>query len=236
MALDVYVGSLTRYYSGDWENAAEKTARERGLPHRVARRGGSNDKAKDTERIRPVILAWRRKLGEALGDRLPGKLDWDETNPAPYFTDRPGWDGFGALVLWAAYSENPSLHRPVDLPEDWDDDPALVRSNADGFTSRYGHLVRNIELWLPGSFGVTFEAEDASGRKTVIGSSAMLSRQLEELNRATWNARDDAVAAWRRRPPDETAALEQRAQFGFAVLAALVRLANDNKLPMKLDY
>jgi hypothetical protein len=236
MALDVYVGSLTRYYSGDWENAAEKIARERGVSYRVASPDDPKDRVRDADRIRPVILAWRRKLGEALGDRVPAGLDWDESHAAPYFSDRAGWDGFGSLVLWAAYSEHPSLRRPAELPEEWDDDPALVRSNADGFTSRYGHLVRNVERWLPGSFGVTFEAEDASGRKAVIGSAAMLSRQLVELNGATWKATDGAVAAWRRRPLDDNADLEQRAQFGFAVLSALARLANDNNLPMKLDY
>ena len=31
MALDVYVGSLARYYAGEWENIAEKTARERNV-------------------------------------------------------------------------------------------------------------------------------------------------------------------------------------------------------------
>ena len=30
MALDVYVGPLTRYYTGEWENVAERAARERG--------------------------------------------------------------------------------------------------------------------------------------------------------------------------------------------------------------
>jgi hypothetical protein len=206
------------------------------VPYRVARSNEPKDRVKEADRIRPVILAWRRKLGEALGDRVPAGLDWNESNAAPYFSDRPGWDAFGSLVLWAAYSEHPSLRCPADLPEEWDDDPALVRSNDNGFTSRYGHLVRNVELWLPGSFSVTFEAEDASGRKTVIGSAAMLGRQLGELNGATWKAADDAIAAWRRRPLDDNADLEQRAQFGFAVLSALARLANENKLPMKLDY
>jgi hypothetical protein len=236
MALDVYVGSLTRYYSGDWENVAETVARERGVPYRVARPDEPRDRAREADRIRPVVLAWRQRLGEALGDRVPAGLDWDESKDAPYFTDRPGWDGFGSVVLWAAYSEHPALRRPADLPEEWDDDPALVRSNADGFTSRYGHLVRNVELWLPGSFAVTFEAQDASGRKTVIGSAATLARQLADLNDATWQADGNDIAVWRGQPPGEGAGLEKRAQFGFSVLAGLIRKANDNKLPMKLDY
>ena len=35
MALDVYVGSLTRYYADEWENVSERTARERGTQFRI---------------------------------------------------------------------------------------------------------------------------------------------------------------------------------------------------------
>ena len=76
----------------------------------------------------------------------------------------PGWDGFGSLVLWAAYAEHPALRRPASLPEEWDNDPALMRSNAAGFRSRYSHLVRNVELWLPSPFEFTFEGEDIDGQ------------------------------------------------------------------------
>lgn len=37
MGLDVYVGSLTRYYSGDWESVVEQAAREQGLDFHVLR-------------------------------------------------------------------------------------------------------------------------------------------------------------------------------------------------------
>ena len=43
MALDVYVGSLTRYYAGEWENVSERTARERGTQFRIGRRAGSDE-------------------------------------------------------------------------------------------------------------------------------------------------------------------------------------------------
>lgn len=235
MALDVYVGSLTRYYSADWENVAEKIARERGVQYRVARTQPT-DVVRDAERIRPVVLAWRRKLGEALTGKVDAALDWDESADAPYFTDRPGWDGFGSLVLWAAYSEHPALRRPQALPEAWDDDAALVRSNAANFKSRYGHLVRNVELWLPCGFAVSFEAEDAAGRKTVIGSVMTLRDQLADLNKATWRASPGDIASWRGSAPGEDADLEARAKFAFSILSALVEHAAASKLPMKLDY
>ena len=86
MALDVYVGSLTRYYVGDWQSVGDRTA-----PPGKAR--------KDCERIGKAVLAWREVLGRSLAPHLGEPLGWDESEAAPWFTARPGWDGFGSLVL-----------------------------------------------------------------------------------------------------------------------------------------
>ena len=236
MTLDVYVGSLSRYYADEWENLSERTAHERGAPYRIANAGGDPDKTQDAGRIQAAILGWRSLLADSLGSRITIPLDWEEASQTPYFTGRPGWDGFGSLVLWAAYAEHPAVRRPATLPEEWDDDAILLRSNAVEFRSRYSHLVRNVELWLPGSFEVTFEAEDVDSRRVVVGSAEMLRRQLEDLNTATWKASPETVAGWARQPPVGTAPLEQSARYAFAVLIELVGLAVAHRLPMKLDY
>jgi hypothetical protein len=233
MALDVYVGSLTRYYAGDWEGIAQGTGRRpRGGRPTQTRRG---DPSRDRERIRAAVLAWRDSLGLALQPHLGAPLDWPEATDAPWFSGRPGWDGFGSLVLWAAYAEQPALRRPPTLPEEWDDDAALVRSNAEGFRSRYSHLVRNVELWLPASFDFTFEGEDVDGRRIIVGSAPTLGRQLGELNATTWkmNARELA-ALFRRRASGAT--LEAGARHALAVMSGLAQLAIEHRLPMKLDY
>jgi hypothetical protein len=93
MALDVYVGSLTRYYAGDWGSIADKKEQR-------TRRTRSSDPGKDGERMRNAVLAWREGLGRALRPHLDAPLDWSESPEAPWFTGRPGWDGFGSLVLW----------------------------------------------------------------------------------------------------------------------------------------
>jgi hypothetical protein len=236
MALDVYVGSLARYYAGEWENVAEKAARERGVQYQIGRPGGSTDRLKDPQGIPPAVLAWRSALSDSLGSKLALPLDWDEALEVPYFTGRPGWDGFGSLVLWAAYAEHPALRRPATLAEEWDNDPALMRSNVAGFRSRYSHLVRNVELWLPSPFEFTFEGEDIDGRRVVVGSTTTLRRQLEDLNAATWKADANAVAGWGREPLTAEAPLELCARYAFAVLLDLARRAVEHKLPMKLDY
>lgn len=233
MALDVYVGSLTRYYAGDWQSIADTTGpRGRGTRNAPMRVG---DPPTDRERIRRAVLAWREGIGRALQPHLAGPLDWAEAAEVPWFTGRPGWDGFGSLVLWAAYAEQPALRRPAALPEEWDDDAALVRSNAEGFRSRYSHLVRNVELWLPLAFDFTFEAEDVDGRRIIVGSATTLGRQLGELNAATWKLdAGELVALTRRRPPGPS--LEVCARHALAVMTGLARQAIEHRLPMKLDY
>jgi len=239
MALDVYVGSLTRYYAGDWESIADKKgrrtrpARTKGARTRGARAG--SEPGTESERIRKAVLAWRDGMQRALRQHLAEALDWPETADAPWFTGRPGWDGFGSLVLWAAYAEQPGLRRPAALPEEWDDDPALVRSNADGFRSRYSHLVRNVELWLPSAFDFTFEGEDVDGRRTIVGSSITLGRQLGELNAATWKMDAGELVALAKNRPNGNG-LESCARHALAVMTGLVGHAVEHRLPMKLDY
>lgn len=235
MALDVYVGSLTRYYAGNWESVSEKGGRERG-PGRQGRPAGGAAQPKENERIRARVLAWRGQLGRSSPANVAGPLDWDESDDAPHFSARPGWDGFGSLVLWAAYAEHPALRRPVTLPEEWDDDPALLRSNADGFRSRFSHLVRNVELWLPNGFASTFEGEDVDNRRIVVGSAKTLARQLSDLNSVTWKVHRAEMASWGRRPPLADGALELKARYAFAVMQALTSRAVEHDLPMKLDY
>jgi len=234
MALDVYVGSLTRYYAGGWENLGEKAARERGAPT-SARWAKRSQDAKSQDLIRARVIGWRGALAKALGDRIAGPLEWDEREDAPWYTHRPGWDGFGSLVLWAAYAEHPVLRLPETLPEDWDHDVALMRSTAEGFRSRYSHLVRNVEMWLPVAFEITFEGEDVEGRRGVMGSVTTLRRQLADLNAATWKASASDVTAWSRVPAEE-GPVEARARHAFSILSELSQRAHDERLPMKLDH
>ena len=234
MALDVYVGSLTRYYAGGWENPGEKAARMRGASPSL-RSAKQADDAKRQDRIRARVIAWRAALVQSLGDRLAEPLEWDETEAAPWFTHRPGWDGFGSLVLWAAYAEHPTLRLPESLPEEWDHDVALMRSTALGFRSRYSHLVRNVEMWLPVAFEITFEGEDVEGRRAVMGSVTTLRRQLADLNAATWKASAADVAAWGHMSPEKQT-VEGCARYAFSLLGDLAQRAQTQRLPMKLDH
>ena len=60
MALDVYVGPLTLYYAGEWENAAQSQARKRGDQYHIIRTRHEDDAVKDPERVRSALVIWRR--------------------------------------------------------------------------------------------------------------------------------------------------------------------------------
>ncbi len=236
MGLDIYVGSFTRYYTGNWETIVQKYGQAQGLGVRVVRPNLPADAITDPGQIRPAILLWRDQLSQSLGSRIDRPLDWDETDTAPYFTDKPAWDCYASLLLWAAYSEHPGLPRPYDCVEDWTADIAFQRSTDPSFKTSFSHLLRDVETWLPHEFAFTFRAADPNGQERGFGSSLTLRSQLELLNRRTWKAADDALSLWRRGGAEYKAPLEIGARFAFSILYELASQAVTHRLIMKLDY
>ena len=236
MGLDIYVGSFTRYYAGDWETVLQQAARETGVEVQIVGRETAEDAITDPEELRPAILEWREGLSVALAEHLNGPLDWDESATAPYFTDKPAWDCYASLILFAAYAEHPELSRPFDGVEEWSDDPAVRISTDPAFQTAFGQLLRDVEIWLPELFPFTFKAEDPAGTTRNFGSSVALAAELAELNRRTWKATDEAIAEWGRNQPEHRSPLEIGARYAFSLLTRLARQAVEHRLIMMLDY
>ncbi len=240
MGLDIYVGSMTRYYTGEWETIVQRTAREQGLKFEVIRptdtAADDGDRITDPDELRPIIEGWRQHLSASLGSHIESPLDWDESNGSPYFTDKPTWHSYSSLMLWAAYNEHPDLPRPSQGVADWSEDPAFTRSADPDFASRHPQLLRDVECWLPHNFDFTFGAVEPNERELVFGSSIALCRDLDELNHRTWNASDGLISQWRRAGAEPDAPLETGARFAFAVMLQLAREAVAHRLIMRLDY
>ncbi|HYE98368.1 MAG TPA: hypothetical protein VEJ18_05620, partial [Planctomycetota bacterium] len=162
---------------------------------------------------------------------FPDGLDWDESATAPYFTEKPGWRGWKALQIWAAYLEHPELPRPDEPPSGNEEDPALALSER---RSRFPNLVPFVGLWLPCLLKAPFETEDFDGTKTVIGSSISLMDELRRVNAESWGLdryegeMDDAWASAK--------LLEYDARYGLAFVLRAVRQAVRHRQPMLMDY
>jgi hypothetical protein len=238
LGLDIYVGSFTRYYAGEWELVAAQVARELGADFQVIRQHNPPDAIRDPEEIRPIILDWRKNLSDALEGSLPEPLDWSEEPGAPYFTDKPAWNGYQGLVLWAAYQEHPELDRPRFIPkgDDFGKDPALTASMNTGGKTLYHALLSNAQCWLPARFSFVFNAADASGKDVTFASSYALAQELGELNRRTWNMTEEELNQCASEGCEYESPLETAARFGYALFQRHALLSVMRRLPMLLDW
>jgi len=141
MAFDVYVGTMTRFYRRDWENVAQRMAREKGFKYNMVLSGGEPGPPLNAEVIRQAVDVWSQALTRALLEHGVGPVIWNESEKQPYFTERPAWEGYRALLLWAAYNEHPDLIMPLSVPDSWCDDPAFLRSSTRESKSRYQQIL-----------------------------------------------------------------------------------------------
>ncbi len=229
MALHLYVGTLTRYYSGDWE---------------PCQRGGGGEL--DPVEVEDLVLEWRDWANSDV-NLVQQPMDWAEGAEPPYLVAPLTPDELGALQLWAAYAEHPDRTRPAGLPEDWLDDPVLALSMADDFPSRFPHLLFGVDAWLPVRMTEVFEApgpcpalpdeeEEDDEELTRFGSVPALLEELEALNKQTWKADPGTIQGWRSQAGGSSKGLEAPARRAFAVFLEMARQAMKAGQPMVLHY
>lgn len=254
MGLDVYVGSLTRYYSFTWETTVQQAAKASGMQVQVMRPPGWAPPTVEAARAR--VMSWRNGLSAALG--IP--LGWDEDADAAYAVDKPDWDGYHGLRYFALHDEFPELPVPRSMPSR-PDTRALAReplerryaevyagqrpgglrtlfggrsrSNAPP-APRYPHL-ETPELWIPVNLPEPVRIEDPAGTPLVVGSVSRLRAELESLNDRTLRLDEAGVEAIRAAELP-TGGFEDAARFGFVIFLSLARHADDWQQPMKMDY
>ena len=123
MGLDIYAGTLTRYYSHNWKTVVQQWAEENGWGfQKITPDGGATDNEEEMSpaEIQAAVENWRDQILSAISQ--PGQspyTPWPEDNEKPYYTDKPDWDAFGAMLLVAACRiyEEPV---PPTVEKDWD--------------------------------------------------------------------------------------------------------------------
>lgn len=123
MGLDIYAGTLSRYYSHNWKTVVQQWAEENGYGFsRVTPDGEAADEgeAPSPAEVQEAVENWRDQILAAIAQ--PGQepyAPWPEDNERPYYTDKPDWDAFGAMLLVAAchtYDEP----MPPTVEKNWD--------------------------------------------------------------------------------------------------------------------
>ena len=254
MGLDIYAGTLTRYYSRNWKTVTQQLAEAHGFEVSIIRPNGSDVDLNPSE-IQQVVENWRDQILTAVTpESQPVYVPWTENNETPYYTDKPDWDAFGALLLYAACAiyKDPL---PPTVEKNWDFyNHPVIRRMAENEKVMWSLF--QAEWWLPIDEAFMFKGPLPNGAVKVIGTTAQLRRELEMINGLGWQAGEDTILNWGKTegypvdyeiPPDNKMDLneadihdrydtESLAKFAFSILWSAAKFSAEKKVPILLDY
>lgn len=206
--------------------------------------------------VQGIVENWRDQILTAISQPdQPPYAPWPEDNEKPYYTDKPDWDAFDAMLLVAAchtYGEPV----PLAVEKGWNfmEHPTIARLAAD--EERVWSLFQVATWWLPLLDSFFFQAPLLTDDMSVIGTVGGLRKELEKLNQLAWQADEETILSWTETegyPVDGTVGLngqyskadiaehtqydtESLAKFAFSMFWQAMRFAEEQQVPILLDY
>lgn len=88
MGLDIYAGTLTRYYSHNWKTSVQRWAEENGYTFSKVTPDGTpvSEDSPDPAEVERDVKEWRDTLLKVLSPEDGAYAPWDEDNYREYFT------------------------------------------------------------------------------------------------------------------------------------------------------
>lgn len=260
MGLNVYAGTLTRYYCNNWKTAVQQWAEANGHEFR---RVSPDGKEIVQEKLTPeeidsnqrVLEDWRDSVLSVISKASKRSYEpWQEDNEKPYYTDKPDWEAVEAMMLVAAYSTYgepvpPTLEKGCEFMSH----PLIQRLAQD--RSQLWTLLWGTTWWLPLPDVVLFKTRKPTGRDATIATVAALRQELERLNALAWKADEETILSWSETEgypidgvygPDgklDPNSIQEHTQydtqslakFAFSIFWQAVKFAQAQQVPILLD-
>lgn len=224
MDLNLYAGTLTRYYMGKWH-----------LPGCTEEMEAAD---MTEEEIHDAAEGWQEDIIRALvEDDQEAELIWDEDTGSPYFAWGLGWQSFEALRLYGAcrlYGE--ALPETFPAGAALDEYPVFQTLKDD--EEMNWSLYLGALLWLPLDDEFSFKAPLPTGQEGTISTAASLLCELDQINDLEWNASEEEIIDWAHTEgiaigTDNTVSL---AKYAFSVLYRAALYALDHDVPILMNY
>lgn len=267
MGLDIYSGTLTRYYCRNWKTKVQRIAEESDfdctLIDECVNKIVPIENPEEISEVHKSVCQWIDSIAHGIDSRLTTPL-WDERSDIEYYSDKPDWTAFGALVLVQACC---LLKRriPEYIVTPWSAYEDDIVNEAREKINDYFSLLDGVSFWLPIPEEGIYSTHLPNGKDVLISTVALLKKELTELNRQLWNADKKTILNWREEkfytPVKENKIktlfksklchiyediqdknghvkyyTEELAQFAFSILYQAVDFAEEHRLPIVLDY
>ncbi len=258
MGLDIYAGTLTRYYAQNWKTAAQQWAEANGFSYSRIIPQGESERAEETlnpEEIQEAMKNWQSQILAAISPKEgPSYEPWTEDNETPYYTEKPDWDAFGALLLYAA-AKTYKEPFPKTVRKNWDFEkhPLIQRMGED--EERVWSLFIGASWWLPIEDGLAFNAPCPTEEEITFSTTGALLMELHQINATGWQADEETILSWSSTegyPADGeirdgtlTKAgvkehtiydTESLAKFAYSILWQAAKFSMEKRVPILLDF
>ena len=256
MGLDIYAGTLTRYYSRNWKAVTQKWAEANGLGFQIMRPNedynvSSQNDEMSIEQIQNEMQEWSNTIANGLTSSTERNYEaWEENNEKDYFTDKPDWNAFGALLLYGACLKY-NLPLPEKVKKGWDyqKDPIIIRTLND---SELNWSLFS-EWWLPFDDCFSFNYTTPNGNEISISTTGALLEQLQKINELGWGAEESVLLNWSKTEgtPAESEVIDgtynkietvneydvqSLAKLGFSILYQAALFSKKHRVPILMDY
>lgn len=194
MGLDIYAGTLTRYYTHNWKTKAQQFAEANGMGFQTIRLQQENEDEPSAEETENIVVQWRDNIIKGL-NLNPAPIWNEDYDVTPYFTDKPDWNALNALLLYIAakYSKK---EFPSMVTKDFDVwEHPIVKEFLETKNFRLSLFDGN-GWWLPIKQNIMFDYVLPNLQKSTLSTSALLLEELKVYNSFEWNADRDTVISW----------------------------------------
>lgn len=183
MSLDLYAGSLGKYYQRDFETPQQRLGREQGWDTSVIY-AGDEPEWLTAENVKQVIEAFKGQIFDSMGEVSPTIHQWNEQSDK-YLTEQIFHECHAAILLLTAYTYRTELERPKKLPVNIDEDIAISQaSDKDYYIGPLAIL--ECHLFLPDASERIFASDDPMGWQVVITTTSALRYALDYLEEKVW--------------------------------------------------
>lgn len=232
MGLDIYAGTLTRYYAHNWKTVTQLFAEENGMDFQTIRPQQEDNISH--EELKEIMIQWRDSIIRGLN--LDPESLWNEDyDITPYYTDKPDWDALNALLLYIA-AKYTKKEVPKTIKKNFDVYSHPIVKEFVESKDFLASLFDGNGWWLPIEQNIFFNYVLPNSQNSPLSTSTLLLEELKSYNEFEWNADRETILSWRSTegyPTDatyskatglsemlvnETYETESLAKFAFSIL------------------